>query len=167
MGSYVSIPFVSRKVVHIEQGKPAVPSVKGEALVHHDTANQVEKMPLTPIHEDKEEIKEDVKDIEIIKDDVEDKAVKTVESVVSDQTDSVARTVEKATYVVEEVLKDAESAFNAMKDSPAISNLTITIPADESETSNSVERIPEFKDNVSAPSTAIKKFNRRHRKHQH
>ena len=145
MGTYLSIPFVSRKVIQIEPGKPVLSSGKGEAFVNQDVVNDVEKMPMTPIAEDKEDIKEA---IEIIKDTVE-------------------KAVEKA-----EVAKEVEKKEEEM----IISNLRINIPADdvpEPVVSNPVvdeskveARLPEFAGNINSSSHAIKKFNRRHRKHQ-
>lgn len=51
MGTYLSVPFASRKVVHLEPSKQE--HVKEATKRSADTNPQMEKMPLTPIHEEK------------------------------------------------------------------------------------------------------------------
>ena len=113
------MPFVSRKVVHVEQGKPQAglsvengePKINGEpvdeeSIVNLSVKDLVQKTVLSTIEETKEEP-------------VADLAVEYVQS-----------------------------------------NLRIEIPVEEV-----AERIPEFRNNANSESVAIKKFNRRHRKH--
>ena len=131
MGSYLSIPFVSRKIVQLEQVKPVINGVEVSATV--TSVETVDKMPLTPVHEEsKEDMKEEVK---------------------------VAEALPK---VAEALPKDDPMVV----DFPPV-NLNIEIPVDPLPdlSSGAVDRIPEFQGNT-APSHAMKKYNRRHRKHQ-
>jgi hypothetical protein len=49
MGTYLSVPFASRKVVHLEPSK----QVKEANKLSADVNPQVQHLPLTPIHEEK------------------------------------------------------------------------------------------------------------------
>jgi hypothetical protein len=138
MGTYLSIPFVSRKVVQLEQVKPVINGVEVSATV--TSKETVDKMPLTPVHEEsKEDMKEEVK--------------------VAEALPKVAEALPK---VAEALPKDDPMVV----DFPPV-NLKIKIPEDPLPdlSSGAVDRIPEFQGNT-APSHAMKKYNRRHRKHQ-
>ena len=138
MGSYLSIPFVSRKIVQLEQVKPVINGVEVSATV--TSVETVDKMPLTPVHEEsKEDMKEEVK--------------------VAEALPKVAEALPK---VAEALPKDDPMVV----DFPPV-NLNIEIPVDPLPdlSSGAVDRIPEFQGNT-APSHAMKKYNRRHRKHQ-
>ena len=138
MGSYLSIPFVSRKIVQLEQVKPVINGVEVPSTV--TSKETVEKMPLTPVHEEsKEDMKEEVNE-------------KKVEPKVAEALPKVADALPKDDPMV--------------VDFPPV-NLNIEIPVDPLPdlSSGAVDRIPEFQGNT-APSHAMKKYNRRHRKHQ-
>ena len=108
MGSYLSMPFASRKVVEIEQGKPqtGLSVENGEPKINGEPVDEETIVNLAPnVKKTKEE------------------------------------TVEFA---------------------PA--KLQITIP-EEVASEEPAERIPEFRNNANSESVAIKKCNRRHRKH--
>ena len=138
MGSYLSIPFVSRKIVQLEQVKPVINGVEVSATV--TSVETVDKMPLTPVHEEsKEDMKEEVNE-------------KKVEPKVAEALPKVAEALPKDDPMV--------------VDFPPV-NLNIEIPVDPLPdlSSGAVDRIPEFQGNT-APSHAMKKYNRRHRKHQ-
>ena len=135
MGSYLSIPFVSRKIVQLEQVKPVINGVEVSATV--TSVETVDKMPLTPVHEEsKEDMKEEV---------------------------NVAEALPKVEPKVAEALPKDDPM---VVDFPPV-NLNIEIPVDPLPdlSSGAVDRIPEFQGNT-APSHAMKKYNRRHRKHQ-
>jgi hypothetical protein len=128
MGTYLSIPFVSRKVVQLEQVKPVINGVEVSATV--TSTATVERIPLTPVHEEsKDDTKEEVKD-------------EKVEPKVEPKDDPM------------------------IVDFPPV-NLKIEIPEEPLPdlSSGSVDRIPEFQGNTDS-SHAIKKYNRRHRKHK-
>ena len=58
MGTYISIPYVSRKVVHLEPVKPIAVDLENTI-----TVIEAEKQPLAPIVEEvKEELKEEPKE---------------------------------------------------------------------------------------------------------
>ena len=128
MGTYLSIPFVSRKVVQLEQVKPVINGVEVSATV--TSTATVERIPLTPVHEEsKDDTKEEVKE-------------EKVEPKVTPKDDPM------------------------IVDFPPV-NLKIEIPQEPLPdlSSGSVDRIPEFQGNTDS-SHAIKKYNRRHRKHK-
>jgi hypothetical protein len=128
MGTYLSIPFVSRKVVQLEQVKPVINGVEVSATV--TSTATVERIPLTPVHEEsKDDTKEEVKE-------------EKVEPKVTPKDDPM------------------------IVDFPPV-NLKIEIPEEPLPdlSSGSVDRIPEFQGNTDS-SHAIKKYNRRHRKHK-
>jgi hypothetical protein len=148
MGGYVSIPYVSRKVIHIEQGKPAtidaVPS--DEEVVTLTEKDLKPPAPLPPIDEEKEKEKEDIKIVEEVKEIVND-----VKVIAED---------------VKEVVKDVKEIVDFP---PQVAKLSIQIPEDEEKPVITPEepeaRAPEFRGNMNSESHAVKKFNRRHRKH--
>ena len=132
MGTYLSIPFVSRKVVQLEQVKPVINGVEVSTTV--TSTATVERIPLTPVHEESnDDTKEEVKEEK-----VEPKVTPKVEP------------------------KDDPMIV----DFPPV-NLKIEIPEEPLPdlSSGSVDRIPEFQGNTDS-SHAIKKYNRRHRKHK-
>jgi len=131
MGTYLSIPFVSRKVVQLEQVKPVINGVEVSATV--TSTATVERIPLTPVHEES-------------KDD-------TIEEVKEEKVEPKVAEVEP---------KDDPMIV----DFPPV-NLKIEIPEEPLPdlSSGSVDRIPEFQGNTDS-SHAIKKYNRRHRKHK-
>ena len=49
MGTYLSIPLISRKVVHLEPAKQQVTYEDGIVVLG---SSMIEKMPMTPIHEE-------------------------------------------------------------------------------------------------------------------
>ena len=142
MGSYLSIPFVSRKVIQLEPAKAVINGVEVSATV--TSAETVEKMPLTPVSEEpKDEVKEEIK---------EEALPKVAEPKVAEALPEAAKALPKDDPMV--------------VDFPPV-NLKIQIPEDPLPdlSSGTIDRIPEFQGNT-APSHAMKKYNRRHRKHQ-
>jgi len=140
MGSYLSIPFVSRKVIQLEPAKAVINGVEVSATVI--SAETVEKMPLTPVSEEsKDEVKEEIK---------EEALPKVAESKVAESK------------VAEALPKDDPMVV----DFPPV-NLKIEIPEEPLPdlSSGTADRIPEFQGNTD-PSHAMKKYNRRHRKHK-
>ena len=140
MGTYLSIPFASRKVVRVEPSKQEN-VVKKETDVPVDNSIEViHSLPLSPIKEEppveekKEEAKEEVK--EEAKEEVKEEAEEKKEEVKDDPMEV---------------------------DVPVINTLRIQVPVDLS--SEYTDRIPEFRNNSNSSSHAIKKYNRRHRKH--
>lgn len=138
MGTYISIPYVTRRSVHVEQTKPVtVHTTKVDSIPEEEP-----KVEEPKVEEPKVEQKEDVKDE--IKEEPKDE-VKAKNEVVD------------AEVVIPELLPK---------------QLSISIPSesdvlpDPSEKPVEVQRIPEFQGNMNSESHAIKKFNRRHRKHQ-
>jgi hypothetical protein len=139
MGTYISIPYVTRRSVHVEQSKP----------VTMNTTTDVEALLK---EEPKVEQKADVKD------DVKEELKETTVTEIKEEPKEVAKNViVEAEQVIPELLPK---------------QLSISIPSeseavpDPSEKAVEVQRIPEFRGNMNSASHAIKKFNRRHRKHQ-
>lgn len=135
MGTYISIPYVTRRSVHVEQSKPVVANTTTdvEALLK-------EEPKVEPKVDIKEEVKEEIKDV------------------VKEEPKEVAKNViVEAEVVIPELLPK---------------QLSVTIPSESEAVPDFSEkvivppRIPEFQGNMNSESHAIKKFNRRHRKHQ-
>jgi hypothetical protein len=156
MGTYISIPYVSRRSVHVEQSKPVAVNTTTdvEALLKEEPkVEQKENVAEKPKDEVKDELKEDVK--EEAKTEV--KEVVETEDVKDEPKEEAKNEVIEAEVVIPELLPK---------------RLSITIPSesdvlpDPSEKAVEVQRIPEFRGNMNSESHAIKKFNRRHRKHQ-
>ena len=142
MGTYISIPYVTRRSVHVEQSKPVtVQTTKVDSIPEEEPKVEEPKVEEPKVEEPKvEEQKEDVK---------EEPKVELKEEPKND--------IIEAEVVMPELLPK---------------QLSITIPSENSvvpepsEKTIEVQRIPEFRGNMNSESHAIKKFNRRHRKHQ-
>ena len=129
MGAYLSIPYVSRKVVQLEQGKPEVKEENVEVI--EEVIEEVSPMMLT--------IPETIPDLSsTIEDEVKTKRPST--PVMSHK--EIVDFPPKLTILIPESIVEAPHD----RESP-------------------VARIPEFQGNTNSESLAIKKFNRRHRKH--
>ena len=145
MGTYISIPYMSRRSVHVEQSKP----------VTKDTTTDIhvipEEKPKEVVKDEvKEELKEDVKE----EPKVEEPTVEVKEDVKVETKVEAKNDVIEAEVVIPELLPK---------------QLSISIPSESdvlADPSEKAPRIPEFQGNVNPESHAIKKFNRRHRKHQ-
>jgi len=135
MGTYISIPYVTRRSVHVEQSKPVVANTTTdvEALLKEEPKVEEPKVDI------KEEVKEEIKDV------------------VKEEPKEIAKNViVEAEVVIPELLPK---------------QLSVTIPSESEAVPDFSEkvivppRIPEFQGNMNSESHAIKKFNRRHRKH--
>jgi len=140
MGTYLSIPFASRKVVRVEPSKQENVVKKETDAPVDNSIEVIHSLPLSPIKEEPpvEEKKEEAK--EEAKEEVKEEAK------------------EEAEEKKEEVKDDPMEV-----DVPVINTLRIQVPVDLS--SEYTDRIPEFRNNSNSSSHAIKKYNRRHRKH--
>jgi hypothetical protein len=156
MGTYISIPYVTRRSVYVEQSKP----------VTANTTTEVEALLKA------EPLKEDVKDVvkEEPKEDVKEEPKEEVKIEAKEEVK-----IEAKEDVKEEPKVEAKNVvIEAEKVIPELlpKRLSIKIPSesdvlpDPSEKAVEVQRIPEFRGNMNSESHAIKKFNRRHRKHQ-
>ena len=138
MGTYISIPYVTRRSVSVEPSKPVtVQTTKVDSIPE-------EESKVEPV---KEEIKDDVKEEpkEAVKE-----AVKEEPKIAEEPKNDII----EAEVVIPELLPK---------------QLSVTIPSESevaSGLSEQAPRIPEFRGNMNSESHAIKKFNRRHRKHQ-
>jgi hypothetical protein len=140
MGTYISIPYVTRRSVHVEQSKPVtVHATKVDSIPEEEPKVEEPKVEEPKVEEPKvEEPKVEEPKVEV----KEEPKAKNV--------------VIEAEQVIPELLPK---------------RLSITIPSesdvlsDPSEKAVEVQRIPEFQGNMNSESHAIKKFNRRHRKH--
>jgi len=139
MGTYLSIPMVSRKVVHLEPAKQEVTYEDGIVVLG---SSIIEKMPMTPIHEEENLCEaipaEEVKPVE---------EAKSVEE---------AKPVEE-TKSVEEV-KPVEEAKSAEPITDKVSKLTIQIPEESTVKPEPVKPEP-------VKPEPIRRSNRRQRKH--
>jgi hypothetical protein len=148
MGTYISIPYVTRRSMSVEPSKPVtVQTTKVDSI-----PEVVKEEPkVEPV---KEDIKDDVK--EEPKEEVKEE-VKEEPKIVDAPKEEPKNDVIEAEVVIPELLPK---------------RLSVTIPSensvvpDPSEKAIEVQRIPEFRGNMNSESHAIKKFNRRHRKHQ-
>jgi len=148
MGTYLSIPFASRKVVRVEPSKQENVVKKETDAPVDNSIEVIHSLPLSPIKEEppveekKEEAKEEVKEEK--KEEAKEEAKEEVKA--------------EAEEKKEEVKDDPMEV-----DVPVINTLRIQVPVDLS--SEYTDRIPEFRNNSNSSSHAIKKYNRRHRKH--
>jgi hypothetical protein len=180
MGTYLSIPFASRKVLQVEPSPKA--TVKRDDLEVKDGEwvaggkdpadvsplteeviadlsrpltpyeindfNDKVNVPMSPIHEEKEEVKEEVKEEE--KEEKEE--VKPTLCVVESHDKDLLDSMEMIHNVMKNVIIDRNEYKEDKMD--VVEEPKIEVP-----------RIPEFQPNMNSASHAIKKFNRRHRKH--
>ena len=153
MGTYISIPYVTRRSVSVEPSKPVtVQTTKVDSI-----PEVVKEEPkVEPVKEDiKDDVKEEPK--EEVKEDVKVEEPKEESKTVEKPKEEPKNDVIEAEVVIPELLPK---------------RLSVTIPSensvvpDPSEKAIEVQRIPEFRGNMNSESHAIKKFNRRHRKHQ-
>jgi hypothetical protein len=137
MGTYISIPYVTRRSVHVEQSKPVtVHATKVDSIpeeVKEEPKVEEPKVEEPKVEEPKVEVKEEAK-----------------EEVKEEPKVEAKNEVIEAEVVIPELLPK---------------QLSVTIPS-ETDSSEQAPRIPEFRGNMNSESHAIKKFNRRHRKHQ-
>ena len=132
MGTYLSIPLVSRKVVHLEPAKQEVTYEDGIVVLG---SSMIEKMPMTPIHEENvcDEMPAEEKPVEEAKPAEEAKPIEEVKVV-----DEAKLADEKVDQIADMIL----------------SKLTIQIPEDPP--------LPKVEPVKSEPT---RKSNRRQRKH--
>ena len=135
MGTYISIPYVTRRSVHVEQSKPVtVQTTKVDSIPEEEPKVEEPKVEEPNVEEPKVDVKEELK---------EEPKAKNV--------------IVEAEEVIPELLPNRLSI--------TIPSESIVVP-DFSEKVIMPPRIPEFQGNMNSESHAIKKFNRRHRKHQ-
>ena len=174
MGTYLSIPFASRKVLQVEPSPKA--AVKRDDLEVKDgewvaggkdpadvkplteeviadlsrpltpyeiqELNEKVNVPMSPIHEDQlEEKKED--QLEEHKEEKKDESSLDKELMDSMELDHIMKNIINHNEYKEDIIEE-----------PKVPIVNVDVP-----------RIPEFQPNMNSASHAIKKFNRRHRKH--
>jgi hypothetical protein len=176
MGTYLSIPFASRKVLQVEPSPKA--AVKRDELEVKDgewvagPKDQVVAKPLT------EEIIADLSrpltpyEVQECND-----KVNVPMSPIHEQEESKEEQKDEAKEEQKEEKKDESSRDKELMDSMELDhnimkNIIITHTECKEDKMDIIEepkvdvpRIPEFQPNTNSASHAIKKFNRRHRKH--
>ena len=137
MGTYLSIPLVSRKVVHLEPAKQEVTYEDGIVVLG---SSIIEKMPMTPIHEENacDEMPAEEKP-------VEEKPVEEAKHAEEAKPIEEVKVVDEAKLADEKVDQIADMI---------LSKLTIQIPEDPP--------LPKVEPVKSEPT---RKSNRRQRKH--
>jgi hypothetical protein len=126
MGTYISIPYVTRRSVHVEQSKPVtVQTTKVDSIPEEEPK----------VEEPKVEVKQELKE---------------------EQKEEAKNVIVEAEEVIPELLPK-QLSISIPSESEAVANFSekVIVPP----------RIPEFQGNMNSESHAIKKFNRRHRKH--
>jgi DNA polymerase III alpha subunit (gram-positive type) len=199
MGTYLSIPFASRKVLQVEPSPKA--AVKRDELEVKDgewvaggkdpadvkplteeviadlsrpltpyeiqELNEKVNVPMSPIHEDQLEEKKEDQLEEKKEDQLEEKKEEEKKEEPKEEKKEEPKEEKK------EEQKVASSLDKELMDSMELDHImkNITINHNEykediiEEPKVDVPRIPEFQPNTNSASHAIKKFNRRHRKH--
>ena len=145
MGTYLSIPLVSRKVVHLEPAKQEVTYEDGIVVLG---SSMIEKMPMTPIHEENacdEMPAEEEKPVEEAKHAEEEKPVEEAKPAEEAKPIEEVKVVDEAKLADEKVDQIADMI---------LSKLTIQIPEDPP--------LPKVEPVKSEPT---RKSNRRQRKH--
>ena len=151
MGTYISIPYVTRKSVHVEQSKPVtVHATKVDSIPEEEPKVEEPKVEEPKVEEPKvEEPKVEEPKVEEPK--VEEPKVEEPKEEVKEEPKVEAKNeVIEAEVVIPELLPK---------------QLSVTIPSETDSSEQAAPRIPEFRGNMNSESHAIKKFNRRHRKH--
>jgi hypothetical protein len=150
MGTYISIPYVTRRSVHVEQSKPVtVQTTDVEALLKEEPKVEEPKVEEPKVEEPK------VEEPKVEEPKVEEPKVEEPK-------------VEEPKVEAKNVIVEAEELIPELLPK----QLSVTIPSESEAIPNFSEkvimppRIPEFQGNMNSESHAIKKFNRRHRKHQ-
>lgn len=157
MGGYLSIPQTVRKVLYVEPSVANVkkdvvgPEVKNGEWVVNEVVSKVENLIDYPVLHESDTLSE----------------APILESPSQGtQTDDSLKELEVNKKLKEDIQKELETIQEQLDilttkqeevKTPSIPP-PITIPTEE-------ERIPEFRDQANSSSHAIKKFNRRHRKH--
>ena len=141
MGTYLSVPFASRKVVHLEPSKQE--HVKEARKMSADTNPQIQHMPLTPIHEEKM-ILDEIEVLEMPKE--EPKAEPKAEQKEEPKEEPKAETKEEPK---EEAKEEPKAEAKEEPPMAAATKLTIHIPEE-----------PEVPIKAEPP----RRSNRRHRK---
>jgi hypothetical protein len=140
MGGYVSVPFTSKKVIHVEPCKPVVVSQEFEDIA------QIMNPQVAPEQENGQKVAEVT---EVAK-------VTEVKEAIQEEVTIVSfppKMVRQLSIIIEEEERAKELSLNV----PTVTSTTEELEAPEL-------RIPEFTGNASSESHAVKKFNRRHRK---
>jgi hypothetical protein len=136
MGTYISIPYVTRRSVHVEQSKPVtVQTTKVDSIPEEEPKVEEPKVEEPKVEEPKVEVKQELKE---------------------EQKEEAKNVIVEAEEVIPELLPK-QLSISIPSESEAV--------ADFSEKVIVPPRIPEFQGNMNSESHAIKKFNRRHRKH--
>jgi hypothetical protein len=136
MGTYISIPYVTRRSVHVEQSKPVtVQTTKVDSIPEEEPKVEEPKVEEPKVEEPTVEVKQELKE---------------------EQKEEAKNAIVEAEEVIPELLPK-QLSISIPSESEAV--------ADFSEKVIVPPRIPEFQGNMNSESHAIKKFNRRHRKH--
>jgi len=171
MGTYISIPYVTRRSVHVEQSKPVtVQTTKVDSIP--EEVKEEPKVEEPKVEEPK------VEEPKVEEPKVEEPKVEEpkVEEPKVEEPKAEEPKVENPTVEVKEEPKEElkVEAKNEIVEAEVIipellpKQLSVTIPSESevaSGLSEQAPRIPEFRGNMNSESHAIKKFNRRHRKH--
>ena len=161
MGTYLSIPLISRKVVHLEPAKQQVTYEDGIVVLG---SSMIEKMPMTPIHEENvcdempaeeappaEEAKH-AEEVKLIEEAPPAEEAKLIEEAKPAEEAKVIEEAKPAEETVDEA-KLADEKIDQIADM-ILSKLTIQIPEDPP--------LPKLEPVKSEPT---RKSNRRQRKH--
>ena len=153
MGTYLSIPLISRKVVHLEPAKQQVTYEDGIVVLG---SSMIEKMPMTPIHEenvcDEMPAEEAVEEAKPAEEAPPAEEAKHVEEAPLAEEAKPAEEAKHAEEVVDEA-KLADEKIDQIADM-ILSKLTIQIPEDPP--------LPKLEPVKPEPT---RKSNRRQRKH--
>jgi len=147
MGTYISIPYVTRRSVQVEQSKP----------VATDKTTDVEALlKVEPKADQIDAVKEEIQDV-MKEEPKEEQKETTVAEVKKEEPDVTKNIIVEAEEVIPELLPK-QLSISIPSESEAVPDFSekVIVPP----------RIPEFQGNMNSASHAIKKFNRRHRKHQ-
>ena len=150
MGAYISVPFVAKKTVACEPAtkqdstEQAMPEIKKEVKEEVVPFMVEEKIvQAAPTKEVKEELKEELKE---------------------EPKEEVSE--ERKKQLVKETLKDCME-IEATMEKVGMSELKINVPEEPVPIVENIAvvRAPEFSGQFNSESHAIKKFNKKHRKH--
>uniref|UniRef100_A0A6C0KUI5 Uncharacterized protein n=1 Tax=viral metagenome TaxID=1070528 RepID=A0A6C0KUI5_9ZZZZ len=174
MGTYLSVPFVAKKTVACE---PATKQDSTEQAIEAVTKTEVKEEITQEVTQLMQKVVENLEVIQQIKEEApvkeEKKAEPPVQQVKKEEEEVVAPVEEEKKE--EEKKEEQKMSDQTLKEcmeieatiaKVSVPDLKIKIPLDDEIAENiTVIRAPEFRNQFNSESHAIKKFNKKHRRH--
>jgi hypothetical protein len=167
MGGYLSVPFVAKKTVACE---PATKQDSTEQVIEAAIKTEVKeevKQEVTPIVVEKLEVIPEVKEEAPVKEEKKVEEPVQKEKVADEEKEEKTEEEKKEEKqkLADQTLKECME-IEATIAKVSVPELKIKIPTEDEIAENVVvSRAPEFRNQTQPESHAVKKFNKKHRKH--